>query len=313
MPDTPFATHRFVADYGLAQGETSREFVNVRCHGCGKLKLGLHVSKGYAVCFKCGYMPMRDRGAVPGVISSLTGCKPSEVQDILDAYAYAPTMEQRHTASLVPHCNPPGGPLTKPYKDYLSARGFDPDWIALEHGVLAAGPRCHWDAGLPLSEEWKGQWFSDRLIIPIHDHRGQVVNFQGRTIRADETIRYKGARVDKVPLHHKHTLYGEHRARRDLVVVVEGVMDQWKLGRGSVATFGTSLTVFQVLRLSRFRRVLFAFDSEPEAQAKAMRWAKEVAALGTKAEVVDLELGDKDAGDLSDAEAGAVRRELGLD
>lgn len=312
MPDTTFAAGRFLADYGIEQGTPSRDYLNCACPFCGGSStsphpLGIHKSKGFASCWRCSSHPLRL------VVQKLTGCKPSEVQDILDAYAYAPTMEQRHTASLVPHCNPPGEPLTKPYKDYLAARGFDPDWIALEHGVLAAGPRCHWDAGLPLSEDWKGQWFSDRLIIPIHDHRGQVVNFQGRTIRSDELIRYKGARVDKVPLHHKHTLYGEHRARRDLVVVVEGVMDQWKLGRGSVATFGTSLTVFQVLRLSRFRRVLFAFDSEPEAQAKAMRWAKEVAALGTKAEVVDLELGGKDAGDLSDAEAGAVRRELGLD
>ena len=313
MADTPFAASRFVADYGLERGEVSRSFINVQCPACGKLKLGLHVSKGYATCFKCGSMPMRDKDGSPGVIRSLTGCRPDEVQDILDAYAYAPAMEHRHTASKVLECHPPGEPLTRPYKDYLAARGFDPDWIALEHGVLAAGPRCHWDAGIPLSEDWKGQWFSDRLIIPIHDHTGRLVNFQGRTIRKDELIRYKGARVDKVPMHHKHLLYGEHRARRDLVVVVEGVMDQWKLGRGVVATFGTSLTVFQVLRLSRFRRVLFAFDSEPEAQAKAVRWAKEVAALGTKAEVVDLELGDRDAGDLADTEAGAVRRELGLD
>jgi hypothetical protein len=313
MPDTPFAAGRFLADYGIEQGTPSRDYLNCRCDWCGGSStsphpLGIHKSKGFATCWRCGGgKPLRQ------VVQRLTGCRPDEVQDILDAYAYAPATEQRHTASRVPDCHPPGEPLTKPYRDYLATRGFDPDWIALEHGVLAAGPRCHWDAGVPLSEDWKGQWFSERLIIPIHDHTGKVVNFQGRTIRKDELIRYKGARVDKVPMHHKHLLYGEHRARRDLVVVGEGVMDQWKLGRGVVATFGTSLTVFQVLRLSRFRRVLFAFDSEPEAQAKAIRWAKEVAALGTKAEVVDLELGDRDAGDLTDKEAGAVRRELGLD
>ena len=98
-----------------------------------------------------------------------------------------------------------------------------------------------------------------------------------------------------------------------MVVVVEGVLDQWKLGRGSVATFGTSLTIHQIRLLGGYRRVLFCFDSEDTAQAKAARWAREVAALGVSVEVVDLELGARDCGDLSDSEAAAVRRELGLD
>jgi len=313
MPSTPFAASRFLADYGIEQGPASREYHNVHCKFCGgsstsPFSLGIHVSKGFATCWRCSGHSLFE------VVRVLTGCTTTEAKEILDAYAYDPGhSEPRYKATVIQTCTPPGTPLTAHYKEYLSSRGFDPDWIALEHGVLAAGPRCHWDAGQPITDDWKGQWFSDRLIIPIHDATGKVVNFQGRSIRKDELIRYKGARVDMVPMHHKHLLYGAHRARKDLVVVVEGVMDQWKLGRGVVATFGTSLTVFQVLLLSRYRRVLFCFDSEDTAQAKAVRWAKEVAALGAKAEVVDLELGERDAGDLSDEEAGAVRRELGLD
>ena len=119
--------------------------------------------------------------------------------------------------------------------------------------------------------------------------------------------------MDKVPVHHKHLLYGARHARQDLVVVVEGVVDQWKMGRGSVATFGTTLTVHQVRELAKHRRILFCFDSEPEAQAKATKYARELAALGREAEVVDLELGNRDPGDLDSSEIGAIRRELGLD
>ena len=313
MPNRPFAASLFLADYGIQQGIPSREFHNIHCPFCGgsstsPFSLGIHVSKGYASCWRCNSHPLLD------TIALLTATSPKEAREILAAYSFtAHAPGPIYKGSKVRHCNPPGGPLTATYSRYLESRGFDPDWIALEHGVLAAGPRCFWDAGIPLDEDWKGQWFSDRLIIPIHDAKGTVVNFQGRSIRADALIRYKGARVDKVPMHHKHLLYGAHRGRSDLAVVVEGVLDQWKLGRGSVATFGTSLTIHQIRLLGGYRRVLFCFDSEDTAQAKAARWAREVAALGVSVEVVDLELGTRDCGDLSDSEAAAVRRELGLD
>lgn len=311
--DRPFAAAIFLADYGIPQGTPSRDFLNCQCPFCGgsptsPFPLGIHVSKGYAVCWRCQSHPLLD------TIAALTSTSPKEAREILAAYSFtAHAPGPRVPTSKVRHCQPPGGPLTAPYSRYLEARGFDPDWIALEHGVLAAGPRCFWDAGGPLDDDWKGQWFSDRLIIPIHDASGRLVNFQGRSILPDALIRYKGARVDKVPMHHKHLLYGAHRGRSDLAVVVEGVLDQWKLGRGSVATFGTSLTIHQIRLLGAYRRVLFCFDSEDTAQAKAARWAREVAALGVQVEVVDLELGDRDPGDLTDAEAAAVRRELGLD
>jgi hypothetical protein len=63
--------------------------------------------------------------------------------------------------------------------------------------------------------------------------------------------------------------------------------------------------------LGGFRRVLFLFDSEPEAQARAGRYAADLAALGRSVSVVDLELsGKRDMADLSEEEARAVRREL---
>lgn len=309
----PFATALFLSDYGIPQGAPSREFYNTPCPFCGgsstsPFPLGIHASKGYAVCWRCGFHPLLD------TIAALTATGPKESREILEAYSFASYAPgPKVPTSKVPYCHPPGGPMTALYSRYLDKRGFDPDWIALEHGTLAAGPRCFWDAGMPLDEDWKGQWFSNRLIIPIHDASGRLVNFQGRSILPDAKIRYKGARVDKVPMHHKHLLYGAHKGRSDLVVVVEGVLDQWKLGRGSVATFGTSLTIHQIRLLGGYRRVLFCFDSEDTAQAKAARWAREVAALGVSVEVVDLELGDRDPGDLTDSEAAAVRRELGLD
>ena len=225
-------------------------------------------------------------------------------------YGYQASPAAVHRPTGIRTCPLPGGPLTQEFRSYLESRGLDPDWIALEYGVQAAGPKTLWKGE---DQKWPGQWFSNRLIIPVHDRLGNVVSFQGRSVEKDPKIRYKVAQIDKVPGHYKHFLYGARHARLDMVAVVEGVVDQWKMGRGVVATFGTTLTIYQIRELAKYRRILFCFDSEPEAQARATKYARELAALGREAEVVDLELGDRDPGDLNAGEIGAIRRELGLD
>ena len=308
MPDIPFAATHFLQDYGIHVGSESAAYLNIACPYChgsstSPTPLGIHRSKGIVSCWRCGYHPLLE------TIILLTGASFKEAREIVQDYGFQAPAAVRRGPSTIRTCPLPGGPLTPPFRQYLESRGLDPDWIALEYGVLAAGPKTLWHGE---DRKWPGQWFSNRLIIPIHDCLGTVVNFQGRSIEKEPRIRYKGAQVDKVPVHHKHLLYGARHARQDLVVVVEGVVDQWKMGRGTVATFGTTLTVHQIRELAKFRRILFCFDSEPEAQAKATRYARELAALGREAEVVDLELGNRDPGDLDSGEVGAIRRELGL-
>lgn len=309
MPDTPFAASHFLHDYGIHVGSESASYINVACPFChgsstSPTPLGFHRSKGIVSCWRCGSHPLLE------TIVLLTGTSYKEAREIVQDYGFQAPLAVRRSSSTVRTCPLPGGPLPPPFREYLESRGLDPDWIALEYGVLAAGPKTLWKGE---DQKWPGQWFSNRLIIPIHDRQGHVVNFQGRSIEADPKIRYKGAQVDKVPVHHKHLLYGARHARADLVAVVEGVVDQWKMGRGVVATFGTTLTVHQIRELAKHRRILFCFDSEPEAQGRAMKYARELAALGRETEVVDLELGEKDPGDLDSGEVAAIRRELGLD
>ena len=63
--------------------------------------------------------------------------------------------------------------------------------------------------------------------------------------------------------------------------------------------------------LARYDRVFFVFD--PGAEANALKYARELAALrhGIQVEYIDLELPvGIDPGDLSDQEAKKIRREL---
>ena len=301
---SPFAALRFLTDHGLPVGEVSRSYANTVCPHCGKTKLGLHLRKAVSTCFKCGWSPIET------TISDLLGVPISKAKDILAAYAFSDSVDAVSHAPLVNVCPIPGKPLYGRYSAYLESRGFDPQKIGNDFGVLAAGRPCRWFGE---STDWKGSDFSDRLIIPILDRYGRAVSFQGRTIRGDDPIRYRCPPLDRVPMHYKSLLYGASRVPGSTVVVVEGVMDAWRLGAGAVATFGTSLTIWQVRALSKYSRIIFAFDSEPEAQRLAGKYAVELAAIGRQVSVVDLELSDgRDMADLTDLEAGAVRRELGL-
>ena len=310
----PFAASSFLADHGIEVGSVTRGFLNVPCVWCGgsptsPTPLGFHRTGGFCSCWRCGARPL-----IP-TIQRLLSLTYSQALAVREQYTYSDGSQESEGIVFADKCQPPGGPLTPRYRKYLESRGFDPDWITLEYGVLAAGSSCRWYGE---SRDWKGSDFSDRLIVPLKDRLGRVIAFQGRTIRKDEGVRWRFPPLDRVAGHYKETLYGAHSGLGDTVAVVEGVMDKWKLGRGSVASYGTSLSGAQVRMLGGFRRVVMLFDSEPEAQARARMYARDIAALGARVQVVDLELPmgptgkTVDIGDLGAVEIGAIRREIGL-
>jgi DNA primase len=107
--------------------------------------------------------------------------------------------------------------------------------------------------------------FSGRLVIPIHDERGQLVAYSGRAVDANEP-RYRfpsGFAKSEV-------LYNLHRATaagHQTVVIVEGFFDCLKLHQAGiysvVALMGSALyeTPQQAL-LQRFHRVVLMLDGD---------------------------------------------------
>lgn len=195
----------------------------------------------------------------------------------------------------------PGDVMAQHHRDYLTSRGFDAEYLEKKYGLLGTGPACRWE----------GSDFRLRVIIPIYDDRGVLVNFQGRDITGRSELRYKGCPVEKAIKHHKDLVYGAHLATGRRVIAVEGVFDQWRLGDGFVATFGTSITQAQIATLANWEEIFFLYDPEPEAQAKARGYCQALAALGRRVELIAADFGDgRDPGDLSETEAAEVRREL---
>jgi DNA primase len=110
----------------------------------------------------------------------------------------------------------------------------------------------------------------------------------------------------------KETLFNVDTCTRDSVVVCEGPFDVMRLGDGVVGVLGIQMTRQQEeLLYTRFKKVVFLFDPEYEAQKRAEKYGASLATLGLEVDIVDLEL-DHDPGDLTEDEVQYVRQELAL-
>ena len=118
------------------------------------------------------------------------------------------------------------------------------------------------DAGLAMRPEGGGElWdrFRQRIIIPIHDERGELIAFGGRVI--DDSNQPKYLNTSQTALYDKgRTLFNLHRARKSIhelkhAVLMEGYFDAITASQAKVpnvvTTSGTALTEHQVRLLKR--------------------------------------------------------------
>lgn len=127
----------------------------------------------------------------------------------------------------------------------------------------------HFDAGLCIS---KGT-FSGRFVIPLHNEKGELVGYAGRSLD-DSEPRYLFPSNEK-GLYKSHLLFNLHRALEDnetsFVAIVEGLfspMKLWQAGIASVSLLGSSLSEAQEDLICRqFNRVVLLFDGDDAGRA----------------------------------------------
>ncbi len=126
-------------------------------------------------------------------------------------------------------------------------------------------------------------FFRNRLVFPIIDHRGNVVAFSGRGLDAETLPKYVNTR--ETPVYIKgDTLFGLNLAKEGIkkegkVIIVEGEFDVITAHKEGitniVAVKGTALTENQIKLLKRFtQKFSFCFDSDPagtEAQRRSIQ------------------------------------------
>jgi len=144
------------------------------------------------------------------------------------------------------------------------------------------------EAGLAIRPDGGGElWdrFRQRIIIPIHDERGELIAFGGRVI--DDSNQPKYLNTSQTALYDKgRTLFNLHRARKSIhelkhAVLMEGYFDAITASQANVpnvvTTSGTALTEHQVRLLKReTQELVLAFDRD-DAGLNATQRAIELA------------------------------------
>jgi len=114
--------------------------------------------------------------------------------------------------------------------------------------------------------------YMNRLVIPVWKGN-KLVGFQARDMTGKAEIKYDSPPESQ----HKQVLYPEPSlSYSSRIILVEGPLDAWRMGPGSVCSFGTSLTEAQkrMLYASCPSEVIFAWDEH--AYWKAREAAREL-------------------------------------
>lgn len=235
-------------------------------------------------CFRCGTHSLEE------VTSSLLGNLPrGEVRDLLKEYFRIGRRkkEQKRTEPVPQATLPVGtGPLETNHLEYLESRGFsNPERLVFDWSLRGTGPLGP---------------FKHRIIAPIY-HRGRIVSYQGRDITGRSHLRYKSCpkHLEARPI--KSCLYGLDKITTEFsVLVVEGIIDVWKLGPGAVGTFGISWTKEQLSLLQGFDHVSILFDPGKTEAKRALELGNSLVQNGVAVFIVET---DTDPGDMKEEEA----------
>lgn len=139
-------------------------------------------------------------------------------------------------------------------------------------------------------------YFSDRITIPIHDHKGNIVGFTGRVITQDvSTQKYKNSPASEI-FNKSNLIFNEHRALEAArtsgsLIFVEGHLDvvaMWQAGiRNVVAMQGTAAPPIEsIKRLTRHcKRFILCYDGDAGGHSAIEHFVKVAGPLACSGEL----------------------------
>lgn len=190
-----------------------------------------------------------------------------------------------------------GGAETRIVREYLAKReiseetnktfrlGYSPDsWEALSSYLRQKGAlQTQIDrSGLVVKKEDGSSYdrFRGRLMFPVMDVQGRPIAFGGRTLKADDDVKYINSPETAAYVKGRN-LFGLNLTRDEIrrqgfAILVEGFLDliiPFQFGiRNVVASLGTALTTDQAKLLGRFaRRVVVNYDGDRAGVQAAKR------------------------------------------
>jgi hypothetical protein len=297
---------RLLKDYNIDYKQEVDGWINLQCpicrhQGSRGYKGGINLAGGYFHCWNCS------GSSIEKVFAELLQVSFYEAKKLLLEYEIDTVIRSRlnKKVSKGKNIELPGGPIGENSKGskYLMERFFDPIYLVNNYSIAWGGIAGD---------------YSFRIIIPIF-YQNKLVSFQARSIYSKEKckeldiLRYKNYPIELSKINIKHILYNLDNCLEDWIVVVEGVFDCWRLGPKNIAaTMGTSMSQQQIhLLASRYKKAIFLFDNEKQAQDRAKKYGEQLSALGVEVEIFNPEF-EHDPGDYTKEEEKIVRQELGL-
>lgn len=288
-------------DYGIDHSTSHKNvrsgWVGTDCPFCGsegKYHLGYELQEEYFSCWNCG------GHSIPNAISKILNVSTSKAEEIIEQYGGK--SRQHEEAKVKIGKRRFKLPMVSTFNSlswtYLKDRGFDdPDKIIEEWHLHYTGPYSTLD----------GINYSFRVLAPIY-WNGRMVSFQARSISPSHPMKYMACPPERERISHKHILYGQQDKWGRRGICVEGIVDAWRFGVNSFATFGVKFTRQQLIQMAEhFDEIAVAYDPEPAAQSQAKRLIYELNFKGVTAWIVDL---PSDPGDMKQSEADELVKSI---
>jgi hypothetical protein len=229
-------------------------WVNFQCPYCEKDPyMGYNLAGRYVNCWSCG---------THDLIATLhmLGMETQEARKVIEELPRTRIYKEIDYEKRGKLVEPVGlGNLLWEHKNYLRKRNL---WFYPRRYKL----RGINGTGIPLL-----RW---RIYIPIY-FRGEMVSWTARTISNHINPKYWSPPDAESIIPITQLIYGVDECRAT-ILVVEGPLDRMVLGSGAGATLGQDITPARLEQISRFPRRIFCFDNEPDAQARARRWCREL-------------------------------------
>lgn len=291
-------------DYKERQKNIKRDHVGINCVMCGddpSHHMNISYDGTHAICYRCSYNTYDTIEILQKIINeegtiSFKGClevvKEFPFDDGFEIEPEKPLEVMSTSGYRFDRVWDTFLPLDFLCKKYLTNRGFDIDF-------------CE-EVGLKLGKDFtfrkKYYEFRNRIIIPIKNSEGRIVNFSGRHI-GKNSLRYKNCPNELVVVGAIQTFFGLYESlniKEEFIVLVEGFLDALKLlqyGIPAVSLFKKKITREQVEVLSEYfsdRIVLLSLDID----AKEVDWLDIENIVGEFFEMKRIRLqGVKDFGD----------------
>lgn len=267
----------------------SRGNLSVKCPYCGNADPSMHMTVSLTTNVYNCWLQANHRGRDPAyLVKALLGISYREAREIVygrDDYIPAdddfvaeieallePTKKRINALDVPKNWRPLSSKLKSPMRsmvfNYLVSRKYpkhDAEAIALKYQLYYA-----------LEEPW-----ARRVIFPIYDERGRLVNFTGRAIYDNAQIRYKALYGGEAVNRMNECLFDYHRLIRttgEILLVCEGPFDALRInwigepfGIHATCIFTQNVSESQAYKLERlaknFERCGILFDHGAELQA----------------------------------------------